>query len=61
LCRFIRRGLNVPHEERGHEQRGGQDKQQLDDGDGALNPFHIYFVMQSTFHVKSNELASRMN
>lgn len=52
--RFILRRLKVPHEERGHEQRGREDEEQLRGGDGALDRVHKYFVMQSTCQVKAD-------
>src|SRR6185312_2292911 len=49
---FIGRRLKIPHEERGHEQRGWEDEEELRSGEGALDGVHGYFVMQSSWRVK---------
>jgi hypothetical protein len=49
---LIRRRLNIPREERGHEQRGRKHQEQLQDGKGMLYSFHEYSVMQSDIRVK---------
>jgi hypothetical protein len=50
---LIRRRLNIPHEERGHEQRGRKDQEQLQDDKGMLYSFHGYSVIQSDILVKT--------
>jgi hypothetical protein len=51
LCGLVGGGLHVAEEEGEHEERGGEDEEEFDGGDGAFDEHGgglICFVMQST-------------
>jgi hypothetical protein len=44
---LVLRGLDVPDEEGGHEERRWRNEEELRGGNGAIDRVHIYFVLQS--------------